>query len=271
MRCHACHRRPVAARHGNAAPWPSPWPWLRTYQKGYFKSTVPNYLSRSPHILCRVFLTCSRSSVYSDLEKKKEKKWSWYFLNRDKAVEKSGKKRKKDRKNRRFSVAASRAFVFFFCFLSSVCHKSLWTNNEDRRRGSFQSSYPLRTSAYVYPAWWLIFNESQFFFRCVYYLYRVSLLLSFQTLFSISVSLLLCSFTRTHIHTSQCNITVNDSSIFEYENDNFSARLSFIHVWNFVIASKSFYVCLFLPRNLFVWSRITKRSKEKWNDYENRE
>lgn len=46
---------PVAARHGNAALWPSPWPRLCTYKK-LFQSTVSNYLSRSPHIFLQTFL-----------------------------------------------------------------------------------------------------------------------------------------------------------------------------------------------------------------------
>lgn len=60
MRC--CTRAtdcPVAARHGNAALWPSPWPRLCTYKK-LFQSTVSNYLSRNPHIFCRLFLTRSQ-------------------------------------------------------------------------------------------------------------------------------------------------------------------------------------------------------------------
>lgn len=62
MRC--CTRAtdcPVAARHGNAALWPSPWPRLCTYKK-LFQSTVSNYLSRNPHIFCRLFLTRSQYS-----------------------------------------------------------------------------------------------------------------------------------------------------------------------------------------------------------------
>lgn len=62
MRCHTrATDCPVAARHGNAALWPSPWPRLCTYKK-LFQSTVSNYLSRNPHIFCRLFLIRSQYS-----------------------------------------------------------------------------------------------------------------------------------------------------------------------------------------------------------------
>jgi len=63
MRC--CTRAtdcPVAARHGNAALWPSPWPRLCTYKK-LFQSTVFNYLSRNPHIFCRLKLARNTRAI----------------------------------------------------------------------------------------------------------------------------------------------------------------------------------------------------------------
>lgn len=62
MRCTRATDCPVAARHGNAALWPCPWPRLCTSNQSLFQSTVPNYLSRNPQIFLQTFLI-TRSQV----------------------------------------------------------------------------------------------------------------------------------------------------------------------------------------------------------------
>lgn len=97
MRCHTrATDCPVAARHGNAALWPSPWPRLCTYKK-LFQSTVSNYLSRNPHIFCRLFLIRSQYSRIIGL-------------------------------SLQLTEIPSRRVLL------SVYHKSSWSNDEDRRR-----------------------------------------------------------------------------------------------------------------------------------------
>lgn len=64
MRCTRATDCPVAARHGNAALWPCPWPRLCTSNQSLFQSTVPNYLSRNPQIFLQTFLSLANKRDY---------------------------------------------------------------------------------------------------------------------------------------------------------------------------------------------------------------
>lgn len=114
MRCTRATDCPVAARHGNAALWPCPWPRLCTSNQSLFQSTVPNYLFRNPQIFLQTFLiTRSQASTRAISDYKFAihtaiRRGACFYLS-SVYIKKKTKKRKKS--------------------ISISC-----TNNEDRRR-----------------------------------------------------------------------------------------------------------------------------------------